>query len=224
MPITILCIEKTGSIKEIELKTYNESELYKKAGFKTAQDFELQTEWGAEIEGTPYSVSVFGKTTGRAGQENKYDFPPPIDTILFFGACILVNKVDDEPENLSKAEWKKIYEHLFGGFEDIGDEDSEESEDDVSDSVPRTKEGYVKDGFIVDDDDDEDYDDEDEVESTSEEEVVVAKKKPVKKADTKSEKKSASKKKTEQNVFTKATQQSDPYLDCTSELSEEDYV
>ena len=240
MTVTILCVEKTGSIKEIELKTYNEADLYKKAGFKTAQDFELQTEWGAEIDGKTYSVSVFGKTTGRAGQENKYDFPPPIDTMLFFGSCILVNKVDDEPEDLSKAEWKKIYEHLFGGFEDLGDEDSEESEDDISESVPRTKEGYVKDDFVVDDDeDDDDYSDDSVEESTSEEEVVVIKKKAkpatkvVKKATEKvtpapapapAGKKTASKKKAEQNVFTRASAEADTYLDCTSELSEEEYV
>jgi len=240
MTVTILCVEKSGSIKEIELKTYNEAELYKKAGFKTAQDFELQTEWGALVDDKTYSVSVFGKTSGRAGQENKYDFPPPIDTILFFGSCILVNKVDDEPENLSKTEWKKIYEHLFGGFEDLGDEDSDESEDDISESAPRTKEGYVKDGFIVDDDDeDDDYSDDSGEESTSEEEVVVVKKKATKTPAGKNKpattaapapapspagKKAASKKKAEQNVFTRATEEADTYLDCTSELSEEEYV
>lgn len=236
MPITILCVEKTGAIKEVELKTYNESELYKKANFKTAQDFELQTEWGAEIGGKSYSVSVFGKTTGRAGQENKYDFPPPIDTTLFFGSCILVNKCAGVPESLSKSEWKLIYEHLFGGFEDIGDEDSEEDdEDDISDSVPRTKEGYVKDDFIVDDDED-DYDDEDESqeEETSEEEVVVkkhllktTKKKQVKTPVKAQVKASSNKKKPEkvtQNVFSKTIEESDTYLDCTSELSEEEYV
>ena len=232
MTVTILCVEKSGSIKEIELKTYNEADLYKKAGFKTVQDFELQTEWGAEIDGKTYSVSVFGKTTGRAGQENKYDFPPPIDTILFFGSCILVNKVDDEPENLSKAEWKRVYEHLFGGFEDLGDEDSDESEDDVSESVPRTKEGYVKDDFVVDDDEDDDYSDESEEESSEEEVVVVKKKaKPAPAGKTKpttapspAAKKAASKKKAEQNVFTRAMEESENYLDCTSELSEEEYV
>jgi hypothetical protein len=227
MPLTILCVEKTGTIKEIELKSYEESELYKKAGFKTAQDFELQTEWGAEIDGKLYSVSVFGKTTGRAGQENKYDFPPPIDTTLFFGSCILVNKMKGLPVNLSKVEWKLIYEHLFGGFEDIGDEDSDESDDDISDSVPRTKDGYVKDGFIVDDDeDDDDYEDESE-EETSEEEVVVVKKKLVKAIKNKPAKVSVNKKKPEkvlQNVFNKVKEEPDIYLDCTSELSEEDYV
>ena len=80
--------------------------------------------------------------------------------------------------DLSDETWKKIYEHLFGGFEDIDDPDSEaEYSEDELDSVPaekKTKNGYLKDGFVVDadeesDDDleseeDEEYDDEEEAE------------------------------------------------------------
>jgi len=227
MTVTILIVEKKGSIKEVELKSYDEEQLYKKAGFKTEEGFELQTEWGAEIDGATYSVSLFGKTDGKAGQENKYEFPPPVDSVLFFGSCILVNKPNGEVADLSKDEWLKVYEHLYGGFEDLGDEDSEFSEDDVDENVPRTKEGYVKDDFVVDDDEEEDdYEDEDEEEEeTSEEEVYVKKKpkaKPAKKADTKAKKKAT---KAPANVFTAATDANEKeYLDCTDELTEDDYV
>ena len=109
-----------------------------------------------------YNIHVYGKLVGRANQENKYEFPPPIDNDLFFGSCILVNKIDNIPKNLTSDEWNRIYDHLYGGFEDIDDEDSEESEDE-DDNLPKTKSGYVKDDFIVDDDDygdDESYDSE----------------------------------------------------------------
>lgn len=238
MTLTIICVEKTGSIKEIELKTFVEQDLYKKAGLKSSKDFELQAEWGADVNGKSYSVSVFGKITGRAGQENKYDFPPPIDNTLFFGSCLLVNKVNGKPSNLSKVEWKVIYEHLFGGFEDLGEEDSELSEDDVSDSVPRTKEGYVKDGFIVDDDEEEeeedfeDIEDEEEeaVSSVSEEDVIIEKNKKVRRfrttklATVKPPSKKKVDKQRNQNIFTKISTEINNYLDCTSELSEEEYV
>ena len=239
MPITILSIEKSGSIKEHELKTYEESQLYKKAGFKSAEGFEIQTEWGAEVNNIKYSVSVYGKTNGRAGQENKYEFPPPIDNTLFFGACVLVNKQNGVPTTITKDEWKLVYDHLYGGFEDIGDEDSEESDDDVSDSAPRTKEGYVKDDFIVDDDEeDEDYDDEDDESDFTEssEEVKPKKKsakKPVKKVTkvvekevkkTVKEPKKTAKKKEPETVFAKVESTEDNYLECTSELEEEEYV
>ena len=226
MTVTILIVEKKGSIKELELKSYDEDQLYKKAGFKTEDGFELQTEWGAEIDGVNYSVSLFGKINGKAGQENKYEFPPPVDSVLLFGSCILVNKENGEATDLSKDEWRKVYEHLYGGFEDIGDEDSEFSEDDVDENVPRTKDGYVKDDFVVDDDEEEDdYEDEEEEEETSEEEVCVKKKpktKATKKVDPKPNKKSA---KASANVFTAVKDISEKeYLDCTDELTEDDYV
>lgn len=252
MSITILIIDKTGKIKELDVKKYDENELYKKAGFKTAEGFELQTEWGAEIEGKSFSVSLYGKLNGRAGQENKYEFPPPVDTTLLFGSCVIVNKQDGKAVGISKDQWNAVYQHLYGGFEDIGDEDSEDEEEtDEDDDIPRTKQGYVKDGFIVDDNevDDDDYDTENE---TSEEEVIEIKsKKNTKKngktivkqskaqssikEETKGETKGETK---EQDKPVKEVKKNKPktvfetilkeveenYLDCSSELAEESYV
>jgi hypothetical protein len=223
MSVNILIIEKTGRIKELEVKKFDEEELYKKAGFKSADGFDLHTEWGAEIEGKKYSVSLYGKTNGRAGQENKYELPPPMDNTLFFGACVLVNKIDGKVESISKSEWNTVYEFLYGGFEDIGDEDSDLSTDDEADDVGRTKEGYLKDGFIVDD---EDYSNDD----ISEEEII---KKPKPKAikSVKAEKTAAKitepkKKGKAKTVFENILREveNDNYLDCSEELCEEKYI
>lgn len=228
--MNIIIVEKSGSLKELALKTFDENELYKKAGFKSADGFKLQTDWGANVSGKQYQIFVYGKTNGRAGQENKYEFPPPIDNTLFFGSCLLVNKsADGKLNNLTKNEWKNIYEYLYGGFEDLGDEDTDDdSEGEGEELVPRTKEGYVKDGFVVDDaegeDESEEGDDEDDesYEETSEEEIVQKKKttrattKPKTPA-TKKTKETISEK--PQTVFETAN-----YLDCTSELSEEEYI
>jgi len=168
MPISIIIIEKTGTIKAQSIKEYKEDELYKKAGYKTGDGFSLQTTWAVQIKEQKYAVSVFGKIAGRAGQENKYDFPPPIDNTLFFGSCVLVNKSETgDAIDLTAKDWEAIYEHLFGGFEDLGSEEASDDEDDEDADLPRTKEGYAKDGFIVDDDEDED-DEEDEEEDDEE--------------------------------------------------------
>jgi len=55
-------------------------------------------------------------------------------------------------EDLTKEMWLKIYEHLFGGFEDIGEED-EFSEDELANVAPEllTADGYLKDDFVVSD-------------------------------------------------------------------------
>ena len=50
--------------------------------------------------------------------------------------------------------WEKIYAKLFGGFEDLGTTAAEdENEEDELVNVPKnkkTKNGYLKDGFVVD--------------------------------------------------------------------------
>ena len=229
-PVTVLVVEKSGSIKELPLKNYDESELYKKAGHKSNDGFKVYAQWNIEdLNDKAYSIYVYGKITGRANQENKFEFPPPIDTTLFFGNCLIVNKnEDDEVVSITEEEWETIYDYLYGGFEDLGDEDSEDEEDE-DDGLPRTKEGYVKDDFIVDDDEDDDEEEEEEEEEEDEEEeeeeYVKKSKKQKAKPQPKSKAKATDKKsKKVENVFTSVTEQQENFLDCTSELSEEEYV
>ena len=172
----IVIVEKLGSIKTISLKlTDTPADLYKKAGFKIATDFKLHHTFDIKSE---YFVELYGKITGKAGQENKYDFPPPMDNTLFFGNCVLVCK--DQRGNIidmSHTDWIKLYEHLFGGFENIEDDDEDDDEEIdeeelriLNDPTTKfTKEGYVKDDFIADDDDEDemlDDDDDDDSEIT----------------------------------------------------------
>ena len=178
---------------------------------------------------------LFGKTNGRAGQENKYDFPPPVDNTLFFGSCLIYAKNKEQKEvDLSVQRWKMIYEKLFGGFEDLGDEDSDEEEsEDEDDDLSQTKQGYSKDGFVVDDDEDElddededededdlddeiENDDEDEDDDEEEEEEEIPKKRVQPKRKSKKDNKI-------QSIFTMEKQEED-YLNCESELSEEEYI
>jgi hypothetical protein len=72
--------------------------------------------------------------------------------------------------------WNKIYEKLFGGFEDLAATALEdEAEVDELANVPKekkTKQGYLKDGFVVDSSDAEELtEDSDDVESSEEEEM-----------------------------------------------------
>jgi hypothetical protein len=183
-PLNIIIVEKGGSLKPLAIKDYKEEELYKKCGFKKAEDFVKQTEWSIKFEGKRYTISVYAKTDGKANSENKYDFPPPIDTKLFFGNCAIVARLRMEDgkqmlSDLSVPLWLKIYEKLFGGFEDLAKTAAEdENEEDELENVPKekkTKQGYLKDGFVVDsgeEDNDEECsessedEDEDETESS----------------------------------------------------------
>jgi hypothetical protein len=161
VPLNIIIVEKTGALKMLAIKDFKEDELFKKCGFKKQDDFIEQTQWSIKLNGSKYIVHVFAKTEGRANSENKYDFPPPIDTKLFFGNCAIIAKKQDISDNgkfkytnLSLELWEKMYEKLFGGFEDLTMTAVEdENELDELDNVPKdkkTKDGYLKDGFVVD--------------------------------------------------------------------------
>ena len=158
-PLNIIIVERTGTLKMLAIKDFKEEELFKKCGFKKAEDFLKQTEWNVKYDGKKYYIQVFAKADGRANSENKYDFPPPIDTKLFYGCCAIVGYLKNSDgtklyTNLSIPLWEKIYEKLFGGFEDLAATAIEdENEEDELANVPKekkTKQGYLKDGFVVD--------------------------------------------------------------------------
>ena len=231
----IVIVEKSGTLKSLSIKIYNESELYKKAGFKSNEGFKCFHNWNIVIVGKKYNISLYGKTIGKANQENKYDFPPPIDNLLFFNNCVLVNKNSDTGElfNLSISEWESIYDHLFGGFSELEDANSEnddlsEDDDDI-DTTKLTTTGYIKDDFVVEDDEDEDDpedEDEDEEEPDDDDADSIELKKKKIKAPLK-----VNKKKTKPacvptlvNIFEPVVEKEYNYLGCTSELTEEEYI
>jgi hypothetical protein len=163
-PLSIIIVEKDGNLKTLTIKDFKLEDLFKKCGFKKGDDFVKQVEWNAKYDGKKYYIEVFAKVEGRHNSENKYDFPPPIDTKLFFGNCAILAYIKKEDSSklyidLSLPLWNKIYEKLFGGFEDLAStavEDEEEEDELVN--IPKekkTKNGYLKDGFVVDSSDTE---------------------------------------------------------------------
>jgi len=174
--LNIIIVEKLGSLKSLMVKDFKEEELFKKCGFKKAEEFMKQVEWNIKLNGINYIINVYAKIDGRANNENKYDFPPPIDTKLFYGNCAIVLKKKNnigelEFANLSLEMWSLMYEKLFGGFENLGDTHAaDEDEEDELDKIPKnkkTKHGYLKDGFVVDSDG-EDYSESDSLDDINE--------------------------------------------------------
>ena len=169
---SIVIISKSGSLSECVVETKTETTideltilLSKKCGFRNPDGFSCYHTWRYKNKSSssPASASkyiyvdIWAKTDGRAGQENKYELPPPIDELLIFGNMALVARIDKENAmNLTVELWNKIYEALFGGFEDLtSTAHDDENESDELDSVPackKTNSGYLKDGFVVEDD------------------------------------------------------------------------
>jgi len=160
---SLVLIESNGTIKTLKSKEISNENLYKKCGFRVSDDFLKRHTWRVKLKGDDerYNVSLWAKKTGKANFENKYEFPQPVDKDLYFGTCAIVRNNDEgEFIDLTKGTWEKIYEKLFGGFEDLGNED-EYSEDELANVDPKllTSQGYLKDDFVVSDKDQDQIDD-----------------------------------------------------------------
>lgn len=162
--IKFLLVEKSGNIKEVIFNNFDINELYKKCGFRKPDNFICRNVWeNIKIGKNIHNIEIWSRNDGKANTENKYDFPPPIDKDLYFGNCAIleINKEKNNYKNLTKEIWNKIYETLFGNFENLNDT-YENDEDEIDELLNINKElktkgiGYLKDGFVVDSDDEED--------------------------------------------------------------------
>jgi len=161
--VTFIIVEKNGSLKDNDIKEslICAEELSKKCKFKKVDGFIKRTQWSCTSKNEKENVSnkitveLWAKDDGIANSENKYEFPPPVDSELFFGACALVARDSkNNYVNLTKNMWNKIYEYLFGGFESLAvNDDDDDDEEDELESISKnkkTRDGYLKDGFVID--------------------------------------------------------------------------
>ena len=197
----IVLIEHNGNIKNVKSKELTRNTLYKKCGFRSDENFERTTTWEVEHNKEMFIIELWAKSVGKANNENKYDFPPPVDNSLYYGTCALI-RVDNKDHimNLTSDVWLKLYEKLFGGFEELYDDGGEEEDNDIGDdeeeeeeevlNKPLQKRKKVKiakkvddedDGGEDDDDDDDDEDDDDcrDGEDIEEEMIKKSKKKNI---------------------------------------------
>ena len=169
--VNIIVIKKSGDIKYLNAKNVTKENLYKKAGLSNSKNFDMEHTW--MINDSYYSV--FAKNTGKAGSENKFELPPPIDENLYFGNMVFIKHSDEEAndiENLKGDEFKELILNLFGGFEDLEEDESTSEEEEIPDNL-KTKNGYSKeDGFVVSDDDVEFEDLDDDSEYDGEQDYV----------------------------------------------------
>ena len=170
--LDIIIVDKSGCLKTTSVKNFKKEELFRKCGLKKKDDFDKHIEWKIKTKGRKYVVSVYAKMNGRANNENKYDFPPPIDNHMFFGSCaIIAQNEKQEYVNLNTELWNILYEKLFGGFEDLSATalEDEQEIDELANvhKEKKTKEGYLKDGFVVSEEGEEEFE-EDETTSNSE--------------------------------------------------------
>lgn len=217
MPVQCVVIDKQNNKKQVKINV-NSDQFYKKCKLRSAKDFDYRHSWKIKEEGEDMYLSIFAKNNGRANTENKCELPPPLDNQLYFGSMLVVKHKEEGKYNmddlveLTVENWEKHYNKLYGGFEDLGEEDSYSSEESIDPEL-LTKEGYSKeDGFVVESDEEiiDDEGDEDE-EEEDEEEYIGGEESDEDESDDASEDESESEYDSE-----------DSYI--ASELEEEEYV
>ena len=176
--VLIILIEKNGTVKQTNSKDLTSDTIYKKCGLKRDCGFGKRTTWNVTIGNEKCSIELWSKDEGKAGTENKFELPEPIDKNLYFGtmAVVRVNSTGNFID-IKTDLWTKVYDKLMGDFDDLEEEEEEEDEEDDGDelaSVPKsmkTKSGYLKDGFVVEtNSEDEEYVDEVEEEEEADDE------------------------------------------------------
>lgn len=87
---TFIIIDKNGVLKQQSTRTLTRECLYKKCGFRKSEGFEQIHTWTAEEIRKPYTVELWGKDTGKTGQENTYSFQIVNDTNVYYGTLALI--------------------------------------------------------------------------------------------------------------------------------------
>ena len=84
------------------------------------------------------TVTVWGWDDGNESKINKFELPPPIDTILYYGDLIFIgyNNETDEILEFNEERLMLWYNHVFGGFDSIENTDDEDDDDEDEDDSP----------------------------------------------------------------------------------------
>lgn len=121
---TTVISEKINSSLDINNLDLNQiNKLFKKKGdgkFERHCDYDMNE----------YIISIFGWKNGKSGKENKSELPPPEDNELYFGDILIIKSISNNSGtrkivDLEKNSYKDFLEKAFGGFESLGESDTE---------------------------------------------------------------------------------------------------
>ena len=86
-------------------------------------------------------IEMYGYINGKEKEINKLELPEPIENEFYYNELIFFSLNDDnEYIDLDEEDYEDFYDMIFGGFDDIDSEDSNEN---------FTDDKFEEDGFIV---------------------------------------------------------------------------
>ena len=123
----IICIKRSGVVKSVDLSSLQSLpinlgslSISDKKKIKVFKRYSSECDFNLD----DYTVTILGKTEGKAGSENQKELPPPIDKEIYFDNVYAVAHRNDSLINLSIKDFEEFYDSAFGGFDDLGGEDS----------------------------------------------------------------------------------------------------
>lgn len=125
MNLSIILIEKDGTISEKQIKPMMMDKLYSICGYRTNKDFEKIHEW--KFDENVYEL--YGKTTGKKDKENNFHLPIDSDKTYYGSLCIVKKN-----GSISLDEWNIFYMSFTYESQDESDINEEPYESNVSES------------------------------------------------------------------------------------------
>ena len=141
----VIILTKNGEIKEftiqeeIDINNLNVNSWEINTGLGNFE--RIDYEYNGDI------LSLYGWKEGHLGEINRTELPPPEDNTLYFGDVIVIRSKNGDVLDLTEQNYNEFYEAIHGGFESLGEEDTD-TEPDVSD--------YERNSFVVSDNEEED--------------------------------------------------------------------
>ena len=137
----IVIVSKLGKVTNKNVKNFSIQTIYKQCNLKKeTKSFKHRHTW--KTNNSSY-VSIWAKDSGRAGSENKYELPRPLDEVLYFNNLVIVGHSEKDIDDsncidLSIEMWNNLYEKLMGGSESLGDDDSYSDDEVIPDELKTT--------------------------------------------------------------------------------------
>ena len=135
--LQIVIVEKSGNLRPLLVKQFDEASIYKKCGFKQNDHFAKQHEWQSK----QYTIELYGKCIGRSNNINHYVFQQQQQQQMF-GNCALILRENNIPIHLNVQKWKELESDMksISRKEDVlaCDENNDENDnDDVKEHIEK---------------------------------------------------------------------------------------
>jgi|AntAceMinimDraft_16_1070373.scaffolds.fasta_scaffold164086_2 hypothetical protein len=112
MTTSFIVIDKQGTLKEQKTRALTKDCLYKKCGFRKSDGFENIHVWSSDSISKSYTIELWGKVTGKNGQENLYNFPFLNGNTVYYGPLALIAVDNNSIIDLTADLWHDVYNHL----------------------------------------------------------------------------------------------------------------